>query len=121
MNDRQRQSNPQRGSDVALSAEVFPPELLAFLKKQFSAIPGLQRAVLFGSRARGDHAERSDYDIAVFGTVDRAAKDRLRREVEWEAPTLHKIDLVFFEDCRDEAFKQSIVREGIAIYDQEGK
>lgn len=28
--------------------------------------PRLERAVLFGSRARGDHAPDSDYDVAVF-------------------------------------------------------
>jgi predicted nucleotidyltransferase len=40
----------------------------------------LERVVLFGSRARGDAREDSDYDVAVFlkGLTDRWAKlDRL--------------------------------------------
>ena len=28
---------------------------------------GAQKLVLFGSRARGDHTERSDIDLAVYG------------------------------------------------------
>ena len=42
--------------------------------------PRLERAVLFGSRARGDAREDSDYDVAVFlhDLVDRDAEvDRL--------------------------------------------
>jgi predicted nucleotidyltransferase len=31
----------------------------------------LERAVLFGSRARGDASEDLDYDVAVFCTISR--------------------------------------------------
>ena len=36
---------------------------LAALAQQY----GAKRLVLFGSRARGDHHERSDIDLAVYG------------------------------------------------------
>ena len=39
--------------------------------------PGLDRVVLFGSRARGDATAESDYDVAVF------LKDMPDRRVEW--------------------------------------
>lgn len=40
--------------------------------------PALDRVVLFGSRARGDANEDSDYDVAVF------LRDMPDRRAEWE-------------------------------------
>ena len=36
---------------------------------QFARDAGVERLVLFGSRARGTHPERSDMDLAVYGGV----------------------------------------------------
>ena len=33
----------------------------------FARQHSVERVILFGSRARGDHTERSDIDIAVYG------------------------------------------------------
>ena len=41
------------------------------------ALPGrVERVVAFGSRARGDHAEDSDLDVAVFVRGDFERRDR---------------------------------------------
>src|ERR1700686_2781791 len=40
--------------------------------------PALDRVVLFGSRARGNASEDSDYDVAVF------LRDMPDRRTEWE-------------------------------------
>lgn len=52
-------------------SDVLPPErvadLVAFKRAAEAALPGrVTRVVLFGSRARGDAHEDSDYDVAVF-------------------------------------------------------
>lgn len=46
----------------------------------------LDRIVLFGSRARGDAREDSDYDVAVFlkNLVDRAAERRRLGELRYD-------------------------------------
>lgn len=53
-------------SDVATRADIDP--VLQEVKRRLVARYGdrLDRVVLFGSRARGDHRDDSDYDIAVF-------------------------------------------------------
>jgi uncharacterized protein len=43
--------------------------------------PALDRVVLFGSRARGDATEDSDYDVAVF------LRDMPNRWAEWDRLT----------------------------------
>jgi predicted nucleotidyltransferase len=51
--------------------------------------PALDRVVLFGSRARGEANEDSDYDVAVF------LKDIPDRRAEWER--LAKLRLRFLD------------------------
>jgi predicted nucleotidyltransferase len=55
------------------------------------------RIFLFGSRASGSTAERSDIDIGIEGPapVPRAALAAIHDELE-EAPTLYTIDVVDF-------------------------
>jgi uncharacterized protein len=49
----------------------------------------LERVVLFGSRARGDAREDSDYDIAVFFTDVGPLWDELDRLVDVETDLLY--------------------------------
>lgn len=56
----------------ALSAQTAHPALTDPVLRRFASEarafygPRLERLVLFGSRARGDHRPDSDYDVAVF-------------------------------------------------------
>jgi predicted nucleotidyltransferase len=60
---------------VTLRPRLADDPVLARFRAALDALYGarLERAVLFGSRARGDHRDDSDYDVAVFlhGFVDR--------------------------------------------------
>ena len=96
------------------------PVLLA-LGALFSRCEHVERALLFGSRARGDFSERSDYDVAVFGTLSEGDRLHLRSACREGLPTLHKIDVIFADEVTDEKFMQSIVKEGIAFYDKTAK
>lgn len=96
-------------------------DILNKLAMHFCKYNTIERAVLFGSRARGDNTERSDYDIAVFGGVSGADKARLRAWADDELPTLHKIDLTFVADVADAKFLNSIEKEGVIFYDKAGK
>ncbi len=76
----------------------------------------VKRLVLFGSRARGDNDENSDYDIAVFapGMTD-AEKESFLGEVE-AVETLRKIDTVFIEKRHaDTELYANILRDGVDI------
>lgn len=74
----------------------------------------VERVVLFGSRARGDHHERSDIDLAVFGLApDRAG--RFRQALE-DLPTLLSFDLVCVDEYTSPALLENIDREGVTLY-----
>ncbi|HEX6015950.1 MAG TPA: nucleotidyltransferase domain-containing protein [Geminicoccaceae bacterium] len=67
---------------------------VAWLTNRLAAIPSVERVVLFGSRARGDHRPRSDIDLAVEAP-EASTEDRARMvELVEDAPTLLAIDLV---------------------------
>lgn len=81
------------------------------ISKKYSDI---KKVVLFGSRARGDADESSDYDIAVFGAGEET-KLRFTDEIE-EISTLHKIDLLFLEKRhRGTDIYNNILKEGVEI------
>ncbi len=91
--------------------------LITAIVTEFKNYTAIEKAVLFGSRARGDNSERSDYDIAVYGTLSSDEKFTLRYRIREELPTLHKIDLIFMCEDKPAAFKENIEKEGIAIYE----
>lgn len=96
----------------ALKTDNVLNEIISIAKKYC-----VQKVVLFGSRARGDNSDVSDYDIAIFNddlsTVDKAY---FNMDVE-EIQTLKKIDIVFNDSISDE-FMKNIRKEGIVIYEK---
>lgn len=74
---------------------------------------GAERIVLFGSRARGDHRERSDVDLAVFGMPDAQQSNFLSR-IE-ELPTLLEFDVVFVADHISIELLDNIRKDGINL------
>jgi predicted nucleotidyltransferase len=59
---------PNSGRMIAMDAAVTADPILRRFRQALAELygPALDQAVLFGSRARGDAGEHSDYDVAVF-------------------------------------------------------
>lgn len=80
----------------------------------FAKKRGIEKIILFGSRARGDHSPRSDIDIAVKGgDITNFAFD-----VEDETPTLLKFDVVDLDRPVQDDLLDSISKEGVVIYEK---
>ena len=85
--------------------------------KEISLQYKVDKIVLFGSRARGDHSLVSDYDIAIFENhLSALDKARLRDDVD-EIETLKKIDIVFIQENFTDELMESIKRDGVIIYE----
>lgn len=71
------------------------------------------KIVLFGSRARGDHRERSDIDLAVYGMPEGS------RALFWSAlddlPTLIDFDIVHITEATDPKLLQNIEKDGVVL------
>jgi predicted nucleotidyltransferase len=91
----------------------------SFVVDQAKTQPWITKVVLFGSRARGDFRENSDYDIAVEILPNTNAK-----WAEWSlmikerVPTLAGIDIVKLDASTATDLRQAIANEGITIYEK---
>lgn len=92
---------------------------LTHIASYMASINNIDRVVLFGSRARGTHRQRSDYDIAIFGELTVEDKINIEKYINYDVPTLHKIDCIYVMDiAEDSAIANNINNEGIKIYER---
>lgn len=82
---------------------------------QFARDAGVEQLVLFGSRARGTHSERSDIDLAVYGGDFDAFYFRVQEETE----SLLEFDLIDMHRKVSPSLLEDIEREGIEIYEKD--
>lgn len=74
------------------------------------------KVVLFGSRARRSHRERSDFDIGVFGDKPLSVKDFYRIGDFFESlPTLYRIDWVDLNRA-SEKLKENALKNAAVLY-----
>lgn len=83
---------------------------LGFLKK-LKAFDFIDAIYLYGSRARGDAAERSDIDLAI--EAPKATQEDWNRinQVLENADTLLKIDCVDLDKIKSKKFLNNILKE----------
>jgi predicted nucleotidyltransferase len=91
--------------------------VIAFVVKTARETICPEELILFGSRARRDHKEKSDYDFAFLQIKNPDAWARFVLKIEEDVPTLSQVDLVNFDEI-DSAFKAVIQKEGVIIHGQ---
>lgn len=75
---------------------------------------GVEKVILFGSRARGDFKEKSDIDLAFCG----GKSSRFILSVDGETSTLLEFDIVDLDKPVQPELLESINREGVVIYEK---
>ena len=78
--------------------------------------PKISRALIFGSRAKGNHKPHSDVDIALYGDCDTLDIERILCELE-DLPTTYTFDLLSYSTIDNPDLQAHIDRVGIEIYD----
>ncbi len=88
-------------------------DIVNILKKY----PEVERAVIFGSRARGNYRKGSDIDIALFGDkLTSSINTKIFYEIE-DLYLIYKIDLINFNTLlKEELLTKDILKEGVEIY-----
>lgn len=105
-------NHKESSRDELLKKYPFLKTLIQLAQKDLKA----QKIYLFGSRARGDARENSDFDIAIL-TENAPSTLWLNFCVNWDTlkETLHAFDLILLNSI-DDKFKDKILKEGVLLY-----
>jgi predicted nucleotidyltransferase len=84
----------------------------------FARFPEIEKAVLYGSRAKGNFKRGSDIDLTLFGET---LTPDLRSQIAWELDELllpYTIDLSLFHELNHAELRQHIERVGMVFYER---
>lgn len=82
----------------------------------FPQFPSIEKAVLFGSRALGNHRNNSDIDIALFGSALTFKDVALLEALVDDLGSPFKVDFCHYEHLDNPALREHIDRVGKRIY-----
>lgn len=86
------------------------------LRQILSSIPEIEKAVLYGSRARGDYHRASDIDLSLYGENLTSRQLNQLRDKLYLSRIPYFFDTNIFSQLRNEAFIQNILHDGKVIY-----
>lgn len=89
-----------------------------FIVTVFSHHPEIEKAVLYGSRAKGNYRTGSDIDLTLFGReLDLKLLGRIDGELD-DSSLPYKIDLSIFSNLTHPALIEHIQRVGVVFYEK---
>ncbi|MGI8602849.1 MAG: nucleotidyltransferase domain-containing protein [Verrucomicrobiales bacterium] len=89
------------------------------MRKVLATFPQVDKAVIYGSRAKGNYRNGSDIDLTLFGDE---LTDRLLSQIYWALDDLllpYEIDLSLFAHLRHPELIDHIRRVGILLYERQ--
>lgn len=101
----------------ALAQQHCLPESVIGPLELLTSVPEVTSIILFGSRAVGDHEDRSDVDIAISApTLSRTNLVQLR-DVIGQSRTLFKISISVLEHMPPN-LKDRVISQGVYLYER---
>jgi type I restriction enzyme, S subunit len=84
----------------------------------FAAHPQVERAVIFGSRAKGNYKNGSDIDLTLHGKdLTLKIQNKIANELD-DLLLPYKIDLSIFDQISNPEFVDHILRVGLVFYEK---
>ena len=90
------------------------PERVLRESTMFAKKHSIQKVILFGSRARETHRERSDIDIAVYG----GNFDSFYWDIKEKINSLLMFDIIQADSAISDDLKHEIEKDGVIIYEK---
>jgi predicted nucleotidyltransferase len=88
---------------------------LSQLKSVLANIKGLEKAVVFGSRATGKHKPNSDVDVALYGDGVGFGAIFDLEDALYDAGFPYELDILLVSIIQDERLKAAIERTAIIV------
>jgi predicted nucleotidyltransferase len=100
-----------------MAAGLSPAELSLILGV-FRKHPEIQSVILFGSRAKGTHSNRSDVDLAITGDISSLGAEAIASDLE-ELPLPYRFEVQALKTIKHRALLEHIHRVGMEIYNED--
>ncbi|MCD8101360.1 MAG: nucleotidyltransferase domain-containing protein [Alistipes sp.] len=91
-------------------------DTIARINNVFASFPKIEKAIIYGSRAKGSNSHSSDIDLTLYGR-DLTLEDLPL--IEWALDDLllpYKIDLSIYDRISNADLKDHIDRRGVLFY-----
>ena len=90
---------------------------LAFLHNLFEKTDEIEQALIFGSRAKGNHKTGSDVDLALQGEkLNPKITSHIHYILEEESPMPYFFDVVDYTHLDKKELREYIDKVGVVIY-----
>lgn len=96
-------------------------ETIVNIQNVFSSFPEVERAILYGSRAKGNFKQSSDIDITIIG-IDMNLN--VLNQIEWQLDDLllpYTFDISIFHHIKNVDLIEHIERIGVLFYEKKQK
>lgn len=93
------------------------PPSARFVLEQIASFRCVERLILFGSRAIGDHEPRSDIDVALVSSTAAPSELILLKALADEGPSLYWISVHHFESMPS-ALQSRVLETGALLYER---
>ncbi|MBI5815458.1 MAG: nucleotidyltransferase domain-containing protein [Nitrospinae bacterium] len=91
-------------------------DILGKISGVMAKFHGVRKAVIYGSRARGDFKNQSDIDIAVYAPGMSHADFLALLSALDDLPVIFQIQAVHFDTLENNGIKGKIERDGVEFY-----
>ena len=97
----------------------LPYSTIHIIRNIFAAAPAVEKAVIYGSRAKGNYRPGSDIDLTLFGQgLDLDMLGKIAADLD-ESPIPYQVDLSLFEHIDNIALREHIERVGQVFYQRQ--
>lgn len=92
----------------------------ATIRRILEQHPAVEKAVLYGSRAKGNYKNGSDIDLTLIGdALDHTTLSAIAGELD-ESFIPHTVDLSLYADLNHAKLREHIDRVGVVFYERGG-
>jgi len=94
----------------------LPPATLSTMRQILADFPAVQKAIIYGSRAKGTYRPGSDIDLTLLGdALDLDTLGRISTRLD-ESPIPYQVDLSIFKLINHAGLREHIERVGQVFY-----
>lgn len=94
----------------------LPDHTTDTIRRILAEVPAVEKAVIYGSRAKGNFRPGSDIDLTLFGQgLDLATLGAIAARLD-ESPIPYQVDLSLFDQLDHAGLREHIERVGQVFY-----